>query len=43
MEPGVRFANIVGRKNVIGGVTANFPPSTFNLEVHAILVWAKFQ
>ncbi|MBV8086439.1 MAG: cobalamin-independent methionine synthase II family protein [Chloroflexi bacterium] len=39
-----RYANIVGRENVIAGADCGFSSqATFNPEVHPTVVWAKFQ
>ncbi|MYF93605.1 MAG: cobalamin-independent methionine synthase II family protein [Gemmatimonadetes bacterium] len=40
----VRFANIVGRENVIAGTDCGFSTqATYTPEVHPTVVWAKFQ
>jgi 5-methyltetrahydropteroyltriglutamate--homocysteine methyltransferase len=40
----VRFANIVGRENVIAGSDCGFSTqATYRTEVHPTVVWAKFQ
>jgi len=40
----VRFANLVGRENVIAGSDCGFSSqATYNPEVHPTVVWAKFQ
>jgi 5-methyltetrahydropteroyltriglutamate--homocysteine methyltransferase len=39
-----RYANIVGRENVIAGADCGFSSqATYNPEVHPTVVWAKFQ
>jgi 5-methyltetrahydropteroyltriglutamate--homocysteine methyltransferase len=39
-----RYANLVGRENVIAGADCGFSSqATYNPEVHPIVVWAKFQ
>ena len=40
----IRFANIVGRENVIAGTDCGFSTqATYTPEVHPTVVWAKFQ
>jgi len=40
----LRYANVVGRENVIAGADCGFSSqATFNPEVHPTVVWAKFQ
>lgn len=40
----VRYANLVGRENVIAGADCGFSSqATYNTEVHSTVVWAKFQ
>ena len=40
----VRYANLVGRENVIAGADCGFSSqATYNTEVHPTVVWAKFQ
>ena len=40
----VRFANIVGRENIIAGSDCGFSTqATYRPEVHPTVVWAKFQ
>ena len=40
----VRYANLVGRENVIAGADCGFSSqATYNTEVHPSVVWAKFQ
>ena len=40
----IRYANIVGRENVIAGSDCGFSSqATYNPEVHPKVVWAKFQ
>ena len=40
----VRFANLVGRENVIAGADCGFSSqATYHTEVHPTVVWAKFQ
>jgi 5-methyltetrahydropteroyltriglutamate--homocysteine methyltransferase len=40
----VRFANLVGRENVIAGADCGFSSqATYNPEVHPTVVWAKFR
>ena len=39
----IRFANIVGRENVIAGTDCGFSTqATYTPEVHTTVVWAKF-
>ncbi len=39
-----RYANIVGRENVIAGADCGFSSqATYNTEVHPTVVWAKFE
>ena len=38
-----RYAQVVGRENVIAAPIAASPPSPARREVHASIVWAKFQ
>ena len=39
-----RYANLVGRENVIAGTDCGFSSqATYNPEVHPTVVWAKFQ
>jgi 5-methyltetrahydropteroyltriglutamate--homocysteine methyltransferase len=40
----VRFANLVGRENVIAGADCGFSSqASYNTEVHPTVVWAKFE
>jgi len=39
----VRFANIVGRENVIGGTDCGFAQSPFARRVHPTIMWAKLK
>ena len=40
----IRFANLVGRENVIAGTDCGFSTqATYNTEVHPTVVWAKFR
>ena len=40
----VRYANLVGRENVIASADCGFSSqATYNTEVHPTVVWAKFQ
>jgi 5-methyltetrahydropteroyltriglutamate--homocysteine methyltransferase len=40
----IRYANLVGRENVIAGTDCGFSSqATYNPEVHPTVVWAKFQ
>ena len=40
----VRYANLVGRENVIAGADCGFSSqATYNTEVHPTVVWAKFK
>jgi 5-methyltetrahydropteroyltriglutamate--homocysteine methyltransferase len=39
----VRYANVVGRENVIAGSDCGFATFAGSKEVHPSIVWAKFQ
>jgi 5-methyltetrahydropteroyltriglutamate--homocysteine methyltransferase len=39
----VRYANIVGRENVIAGSDCGFATFAGSKEVHPSIVWAKFE
>jgi len=40
----LRFANLVGRENIIAGVDCGFSSqASYNTEVHPTVVWAKFE
>jgi 5-methyltetrahydropteroyltriglutamate--homocysteine methyltransferase len=39
----VRFANVVGRENVIAGSDCGFATFAASKEIHPSIVWAKFQ
>ncbi len=39
-----RFANLVGRENVLAGADCGFSSqATYSTEVHPTVVWAKFE
>ena len=40
----MRYANLVGRDNVIAGADCGFSSqATYSTEVHPTVVWAKFE
>ena len=39
----LRFANLVGRENVMAGTDCGFAQGTFYRRVHPTIMWAKFE
>ncbi len=42
-ERTLRFANLVGRENVMIGTDCGFAQGTFYRRVHPSIMWAKFE